>query len=140
MVAPIIPALNDAEIERILDAVAAAGVRQAGYVLLRLPLEVRDLFREWLIANFPDRYRHVFKLIRDTRGGKDYDSTFGKRMSGTGPDRLDDRPPLRSRLRAARLQYDEGEDHDRAFPAAAGRASSSICFSNASIPVILSAA
>jgi DNA repair photolyase len=60
-------------------------VKEAGYVLLRLPLEVRDLFREWLIANFPDRYRHVFKLIRDTRGGKDYDSSFGKRMTGGGP-------------------------------------------------------
>jgi DNA repair photolyase len=85
MVAPVIPALNDSEIERILDAAAAVGVKEAGYVLLRLPLEVRDLFREWLIANFPDRYRHVFKLIRDTRGGKDYDSSFGKRMTGAGP-------------------------------------------------------
>ena len=85
LVAPVIPALNDAEIERILDAVAATGVRHAGYVLLRLPLEVRDLFREWLVANFPDRYRHVFKLIRDMRGGKDYDSTFGTRMTGQGP-------------------------------------------------------
>jgi DNA repair photolyase len=85
MVAPVIPALNDAEIERILEAVAAAGVRHAGYVLLRLPLEVRDLFREWLMTNFPDRYRHVFKLIRDMRGGKDYDSTFGQRQTGTGP-------------------------------------------------------
>jgi DNA repair photolyase len=85
MVAPVIPAINDAEIERILEAVAATGVRHAGYVLLRLPLEVRDLFREWLIENFPDRYRHVFKLIRDTRGGKDYDSTWGKRMTGSGP-------------------------------------------------------
>src|SRR6516164_4281230 len=85
LVAPVIPALNDAEIERILEAVAATGVRHAGYVLLRLPLEVRDLFREWLMANFPDRYRHVFKLIRDMRGGKDYDSTFGTRMTGKGP-------------------------------------------------------
>jgi DNA repair photolyase len=85
LVAPVIPALNDAEIERILDAVAETGVRHAGYVLLRLPLEVRDLFREWLMANFPDRYRHVFKLIRDMRGGKDYDSTFGYRMTGKGP-------------------------------------------------------
>ena len=85
MVAPVIPALNDPEIERILEAVAAAGVRHAGYVLLRLPLEVRDLFREWLLENYPDRYRHVFRLIRDTRGGKDYDSTFGKRMTGSGP-------------------------------------------------------
>jgi len=85
MVAPVIPALNDAEIERILDTAAALGVKDAGYVLLRLPLEVRDLFREWLMANFPDRYRHVFKLIRETRDGKDYDSSWGKRMTGGGP-------------------------------------------------------
>jgi DNA repair photolyase len=85
MVAPVIPAINDSEIERILDTAAALGVRGAGYVLLRLPLEVRDLFKEWLMSNFPDRYRHVFKLIRETRGGKDYDSTWGKRMTGGGP-------------------------------------------------------
>ena len=85
MVAPIIPAINDAEIERILDAAAIAGVKGAGHVILRLPLELRDLFREWLEENFPDRVSHVFKLIRDMRGGKDYDSTFGKRMTGTGP-------------------------------------------------------
>jgi DNA repair photolyase len=85
MVAPVIPAINDAEIERILDAAAALGVKGAGYVLLRLPLEVRDLFREWLMANFPDRYRHVFKLVRDMRGGKDYDSAWDKRMTGAGP-------------------------------------------------------
>src|ERR1700677_1492614 len=85
LVAPVIPAINDAEIERILEAVASTGVRNAGSVLLRLPLEVRDLFREWLLANFPDRHRHVFKLIQDMRGGKDYDSTFGTRMTGKGP-------------------------------------------------------
>jgi DNA repair photolyase len=85
MVAPVIPALNDAEMERILDAAAAVGIREAGYVLLRLPLEVRDLFREWLMANFPDRHRHVFKLIRETRGGKDYDSSWNTRMIGAGP-------------------------------------------------------
>ena len=85
MVAPIIPAINDAEIERILDAAAMAGVKEAGYVLLRLPLEVRDLFKEWLEANYPDRASHVFKLIRDMRGGKDYDATWGKRMKGSGP-------------------------------------------------------
>src|SRR6202166_2433869 len=85
LVAPIIPAINDSEIERILDAAAAAGVRGAGYVILRLPLEVRDIFREWLMANFPDRYRHVFKLIREMRGGKDYDSTWGLRQTGSGP-------------------------------------------------------
>jgi DNA repair photolyase len=85
LVAPVIPAINDAEIERILEAVAETGVRNAGYVLLRLPLELRDLFKEWLSENFPDRVQHVFKLIRDTRGGKDYDSTWGKRMTGAGP-------------------------------------------------------
>ena len=119
MVAPVIPALNDDEIERILEAVAAAGVRNAGYVLLRLPLEVRDLFREWLMTNFPDRYRHVFKLIRDMRGGKDYDFDLRPAPDRNRPDRLDDRPPLRSRLRKARLQRDQAQDHHRALPAAA---------------------
>jgi DNA repair photolyase len=85
LVAPVIPAINDAEIERILEALAETGVRHAGYVLLRLPLELKDLFREWLIENFPDRYRHVINLIRETRGGKDYDSSWGKRMTGSGP-------------------------------------------------------
>jgi DNA repair photolyase len=85
LVAPVIPAINDAEIERILEAIAETGVRHAGYVLLRLPLELKDIFREWLIENFPDRYRHVISLIRETRGGKDYDSTWGKRQTGSGP-------------------------------------------------------
>ena len=85
MIAPVIPAINDADIERILDAVALAGVKSAGYVMLRLPLEVRDLFKEWLMANYPDRFRHVMKLVREMRGGKDYDSTWGKRQTGEGP-------------------------------------------------------
>ncbi|HET9902737.1 MAG TPA: PA0069 family radical SAM protein [Xanthobacteraceae bacterium] len=85
MVAPIVPAVNDAEIERILDAAAAAGAKEAGYVMLRLPLEVRDLFREWLAEHFPDRLDHVFRLVREMRGGKDYDSTWGRRMKGSGP-------------------------------------------------------
>jgi DNA repair photolyase len=85
MVSPIIPALNDSELERILDSAAHLGVQEASYILLRLPLEVRDLFREWLAANYPDRYRHVFTMIRDLRGGKDYDSQWGVRMKGTGP-------------------------------------------------------
>ncbi len=85
MVAPVIPAINDAEMERILDAVAATGVRHAGYVLIRLPLEIRDLFLEWLKEHFPDRAAHVFKLVRDTRGGKDYDSQWGQRQIGSGP-------------------------------------------------------
>src|SRR3954447_6224917 len=85
MVAPVIPALNDCEIERILDAASHAGVKEAAYVLLRLPLEVRDLFREWLMEHYPDRYRHVFTLIRDMRGGRDHDAKWGERMKGTGP-------------------------------------------------------
>lgn len=85
LTAPLIPALNDMEIERILDAAKAAGASEAGYVMLRLPLEIADLFREWLVAHFPDRARHVLNLIRQMHGGKDYDSTFGKRGRGDGP-------------------------------------------------------
>ena len=85
LVAPIIPALNDAEIETILTRGHAAGAREAGYVMLRLPLELRDLFREWLLANYPDRFSHVMNQVRATRDGKDYDATFGKRMLGDGP-------------------------------------------------------
>ncbi|WP_245279261.1 PA0069 family radical SAM protein [Xanthobacter sp. 91] len=85
LTAPLIPALNDMEIERILDAAKAAGASEAGYVMLRLPLEIADLFREWLVANFPDKARHVLNLIRQMHGGKDYDSTFGKRGRGEGP-------------------------------------------------------
>ena len=85
MVAPIVPALNDHEIERILEAGKAAGALEAGYVILRLPLEVSPLFRDWLLQNYPDRYRHVMSLIRSMRGGKDYDAEFGKRMKGAGP-------------------------------------------------------
>ncbi len=85
MAAPIVPAINDAEIERILEAAASVGVAGASYVILRLPLEVRDLFREWLTANFPDREKHVFTLIRQMRGGKDYDAKWGERMTGAGP-------------------------------------------------------
>ncbi|MDQ0518284.1 DNA repair photolyase [Kaistia geumhonensis] len=85
LTAPVIPALNDSEIERILDAAAEAGAGEAGYVILRLPLEVADLFREWLLRHYPDRYRHVLSVMRSMRGGKDYDATFGKRQKGEGP-------------------------------------------------------
>jgi DNA repair photolyase len=85
MVAPIIPAITDHEIEAILEEAAAAGARWAGYTVVRLPYEIKDLFREWLTENFPDRAAHVMSLIRDMRGGRDYDSTFGDRMRGTGP-------------------------------------------------------
>ena len=85
MVAPIVPGLNDPEIERILDAARAAGARDAGYVILRLPLEVSPIFKDWLLRHYPDRYRHVMSLVRSMRDGKDYDSEWGKRMRGTGP-------------------------------------------------------
>jgi DNA repair photolyase len=85
MVAPVIPAINDSEIERILDAAANAGVTEAGYVMLRLPLEIKDLFREWLKEHFPDKSKHVIALVRDLHGGRDYDATFGKRQTGSGP-------------------------------------------------------
>ena len=85
MAAPMIPALNDHELEAILEAAAAAGARWAGYVLLRLPYEIKDLFREWLAEHYPDRAAHVMSLIRDMRGGRDYDPRFGTRMRGTGP-------------------------------------------------------
>lgn len=85
LVAPVIPAVTDAEMERILDAAAAAGASEAGYVMLRVPLEIRDLFREWLLTHFPDRYRHVLSLLKELHGGREYDSTFGQRMTGTGP-------------------------------------------------------
>jgi DNA repair photolyase len=85
MVAPVIPGLNDPEMERILDSARAAGAREAGYVILRLPLEVAPIFKDWLLRHYPDRYRHVMSLVRSMRDGKDYDSEWGKRMKGAGP-------------------------------------------------------
>jgi len=85
MMAPIVPGLNDHEIERVLDSAANAGAREAGYVILRLPLEVSPIFKDWLLRHYPDRYRHVMSLIRSMRDGKDYDSEWGKRMKGAGP-------------------------------------------------------
>ncbi len=85
MVAPVIPGLNDHEIERILDAARAQGALEAGYVMLRLPLEVSPLFKDWLLRHYPDKYRHVLSLVRAMRDGKDYDAEWGKRMRGTGP-------------------------------------------------------
>ena len=85
MAAPIIPAINDMELERILDAATNAGATSAAYVLLRLPLEIKDLFEEWLMAHYPQRALRVMALVRDTRGGKNYDSRWGTRMRGEGP-------------------------------------------------------
>jgi DNA repair photolyase len=85
LVAPVIPAITDHEMEDILAAAKAAGATRAGYVLLRLPHELKILFREWLDEHYPDRAKHVMSLINQARGGKDYDSQFGTRMRGTGP-------------------------------------------------------
>jgi DNA repair photolyase len=85
MVAPIIPALNDSEIEDILRAANESGATEAGYVLLRLPFEIKDLFQEWLDENFPDRASHVMTLIRGMRRGREYDAQWGQRMVGSGP-------------------------------------------------------
>ena len=85
MMGPVIPGLNDSEIERILESAHAAGAREAGYVMLRLPLEVSPIFKDWLLRHYPDRFRHVMSLVRSMRDGKDYDAEWGKRMRGTGP-------------------------------------------------------
>ena len=85
MFAPVIPALNDGEMESVLAAAKEAGARSAGYILLRLPLEIKDLFREWLEANRPDSAKHVMSLIRQMRNGKDYDAQWFVRQRGTGP-------------------------------------------------------
>jgi DNA repair photolyase len=85
LVAPVIPAITDHEMESIVAAAAEAGASWAAYVLLRLPYEIKDLFRTWLAEHFPDRAAHVMALVRDMRGGRDNDPAFGSRMRGTGP-------------------------------------------------------
>jgi DNA repair photolyase len=85
LASPMIPGLNDSEMEAILEASAEAGARSARYILVRLPLEVKDLFSEWLEAEYPARASRVLSLIRQTRGGKLYDSRFGARVRGEGP-------------------------------------------------------
>ena len=84
MVAPMIPGLNDAEMEKIVEAAARAGARHAGYVLLRLPHELRQMFEDWLATHFPDRAKHVLNLIRETRSGALSDARFHHRFSGQG--------------------------------------------------------
>jgi len=85
LVAPIIPAINDNEIERILESAAAAGACQAQYIFLRLPHELKGVFAEWLQTHFPDRARRVSSLIRQASGGSNYDNRFGVRQTGRGP-------------------------------------------------------
>ena len=85
LASPMIPGLNDSELEAILAAASRAGAASAGYILLRLPLEIKDLFSEWLEANEPLKAPRVLALLRETRGGRLYDSAFGQRMRGSGP-------------------------------------------------------
>jgi len=85
MFAPVIPGLNDHEMESVLTAAKEAGTTSAGYVMLKLPLEVKDLFREWLHAEVPDRASRVMNLVRAMRGGKDHDAAWAQRMLGEGP-------------------------------------------------------
>lgn len=101
MVAPIIPALNDAEIENILEAARDAGALEAGYVLLRMPLEIKALFREWLCEEFPDRAQRVLHLMQSMHEGRDYRAGFGVRQRGSGP--YAEQIALRFRLALKRL-------------------------------------
>ena len=85
LVAPVVPAITDHELEAILHAAREAGAGSAGYVLLRLPHELKTLWREWLMLHYPERAAHVMSLVQQLHGGRDYDSTFGHRMRGQGP-------------------------------------------------------
>ncbi|WP_073008817.1 PA0069 family radical SAM protein [Roseibium suaedae] len=101
MIAPVIPALTDSELESILEGAHEHGAAEAGFILLRLPLEVSELFRDWLVRERPDKYRHVMSLIRSMRDGKDYDAKWGERMRGKGP--YADQIARRFQLAAKRL-------------------------------------
>ena len=105
MVAPIVPAINDSEIERILEAVREAGALEAGWVLLRLPLELKELFREWLRTEFPDRAERVINILRSMHGGKDYTPEWRTRQRGKGP--YADQIGLRFRMTTKRLGLNE---------------------------------
>ncbi|MCB1511433.1 MAG: PA0069 family radical SAM protein [Hyphomicrobiaceae bacterium] len=109
MTAPIIPGLNDHEIEAILEAGRDAGADSAAYVMLRLPLELKDLFREWLATEFPDRANRVIKLVQAMHGGKDYDPSFGTRQRGSGPYAV----LIAKRFRLALQRLGLNQRHDR---------------------------
>src|SRR5882724_4776674 len=84
MVAALIPGLNDKTLEEVLEAASAAGAAEAAYVIMRLPNELKELFKEWLAAHYPERAGHVISIVRQMRGGRDNDPRFGSRMTGTG--------------------------------------------------------
>ncbi len=112
LVAPVIPVLTDHEIERVLAASAAAGASSAGYVMLRLPYEVKTLFREWLEAHFPDSAAHVMARVADLRAGRDNDPCFGTRMSGQGAFAA----LIRQRFKVACRRLGLHDRHDLALP------------------------
>jgi DNA repair photolyase len=105
MTAPIVPALNDSEMERILETARDAGATEAGYVLLRLPHELKDLIREWLQTEFPDRAQRVINILRSMHGGKDYTPEWRVRGRGHGP--YADQIAARFRLATKRLGLNE---------------------------------
>ena len=105
IMAPIVPALNDSEIERVLETCRDAGAKEAGYVVLRLPLEIKELFREWLLTEFPDRAQRVIKILQSMHGGQDYVAEWGTRQKGTGP--YAEQIAMRFRLALKRLGLNE---------------------------------
>jgi len=110
LIAPVIPAINDSEIERILEAVRAAGASRAHYIFLRLPHELEGVFEDWLGEHFPERARHVMSLLEQAGGGRRYDSRFGLRQTGRGP--YADMIAARFRTASRRLGLEPGEYQD----------------------------
>jgi DNA repair photolyase len=110
LVAPIIPIITEHEIEAVLEAAREAGATQAGYTVLRLPYEVKDLFREWLAEHFPDRAAHVMSVVRAMRGERDNDPDFGTRMHALGP--VAQLIRQRFRLASRRLGFPEERQYE----------------------------
>lgn len=109
LVAPVIPFLTDHQIEPVLEAAYAAGARSAGYVLMRLPYELKDLFRNWLELHYPLKAKHVMSRVQQMRGGRDNDPDFGSRMTGSGE--LADLLRKRFDIACRRLKFDAGRRH-----------------------------
>ncbi|MDX1597922.1 MAG: PA0069 family radical SAM protein [Marinobacter sp.] len=107
LAAPVIPFINDQELEAILEAAFGAGARQASWIMLRLPLELDELFRDWLQRHFPQRADHVMNRIRDLRGGKSYDARYGTRMTGIGPYAELIRQRFNKKIRSLGMNQDE---------------------------------
>jgi DNA repair photolyase len=109
MVAALIPALNDKTLEHVLEAASAAGAKEAAYVIMRLPNELKVLFKEWLAAHYPQRADHVISIVHQMRGGRDNDPNFGTRMSGTG--QLAELLAERFRIACERLGFNRSRHH-----------------------------